>query len=232
MDASRGRRSTLSTTSKTDGQLVFSDAEAGQQALKKAAVRNARVDVARRESAAAHDLDRDGEQLGVGGDVGLADDVDVELEVLAQASALLALVAKELRHREPPHRLAQRVRLGGGHARERRRHFRPQRDLSAALVGEVVELPDDLVAALLRVELERLERGSVVLDEREPARHFTPHTHQVRAFGELFGIEIAKAGEGALGHPLKLSGHWRYVQQRECISHRVKRAGDDHRSRS
>ena len=87
---------------------------------------------------------------------------------------LLALVAEQLRHREPAHRLAQRVRLRGDHARERRRHLRAQRHLAAALVGEVVELADDLVAALPRVQLERLERRPVVLDERIAPRDVAP----------------------------------------------------------
>ena len=187
-------------------RLLVVDAERGEDRAQQTAVGDARAHVVRRQPAAAHDLDRDREQLGVGGDVGFADDVDVELKVLAQTAALLPLVAKELRHREPADRLAQRVRLRGRHARERRRHLRAQRDLAAALVGEVVELADDLVAALLRVELERLERRPVVFDEREPARNVAPHAHDVGAFGELFGIEIAKTGEGALGHPAKLPG--------------------------
>jgi hypothetical protein len=47
--------------------------------------------------------------------------------------------------------------------------------VAAALVREVVELPDDLVAALLRVQLEGLERRAVVLDEAVAPRHLAPH---------------------------------------------------------
>ncbi len=130
--------------------------------------------IARRQPELLHDLDRDREQLGVGGHVRLADDVHVQLEVLAQTAALLPLVAEQLRDREPAHRLPQRVRPLGDHARERRRHLGPQRDLAVALVREVVQLPRDLVAALLRVEIERLQRRPVVLHEREPPRDLTP----------------------------------------------------------
>ena len=62
---------------------------------------------------------------------GLADEVAVELEVLAQPPPLLPLVAKELRDGEPADRLPEPVRARRHHARERRRHLRPQRDLAA-----------------------------------------------------------------------------------------------------
>ena len=168
-------RSSLSIAANAAGSCVVAHAERARGA--RAAAGGRRRARARRPTSSpqrAHDLDRHREQLGVGGDVRLADDVDVELEVLAQPPLLLPLVAEELRHREPAHRLAQRVRARRHHARERRRHLRAQRDLAAALVREVVELADDLVAALLRVELERLERRPVVLDEREPARNVAP----------------------------------------------------------
>ena len=200
-ETSCGWRSNLSITPNTAGRLLIADAERGENRAEQAPIGHARANVVRREPARAHDLDRDREQLRVRRDVRLADDVDVQLKVFAQPPALLPLVAKQLRHREPANRLAQRVRLRRGHARQRRRHLRAQRDLAAALVGEVVELADDLVAALLGVQLERLERRSVVLDEREPTRSLAPRGHDVGAFSELFRIEISETGEGALGHP-------------------------------
>jgi hypothetical protein len=80
------------------------------------------------------------------------------------------------------------------HAGDGGRHLGSQRDLSPALVLEVVELADNLVAALLRVELEGLEGRPVVLRKREPARDTTPRAENVRSFGELGGIEVAKSG--------------------------------------
>jgi hypothetical protein len=91
------------------------------------------------------------------------------------------LVAEELRHREPAHRLAQRVgaratiRANVGVISGRSATSRPP------LSVEVVELADDLVAALPRVQLERLQRRAVVLDERVPARYGPPGTEDVRA---------------------------------------------------
>jgi hypothetical protein len=81
----------------------------------------------------------------------LADQVAVELEVFAQPSALLPLVAKELRNRKPADRLAQAVGPGGHHPGQGRGHLRAQRNRPVPLVHEVVELPDDLIPALLAV---------------------------------------------------------------------------------
>ena len=160
-------------------------------------------------------------QLRVGRNVRLAENVHVELEVLAQPALLLSLVAKELGHREPPDGLPQRVRARGDHASHRWRHLRPQRDLAIALVLKVVELSDDLVAALLRVQVERLERRPVVFREREPARHIPPRSEDVRSLGELGGVEIAKPWQRSCGHPWNLPVHGIDVQARHGIPHSV-----------
>jgi hypothetical protein len=115
--------------------------------------------------------------------------------VLAQPAALLPLVAEELRHREPLDRLAHPARPRAHHARERRRHLRPQRDLAAALVGEVVELLDDLGARLLDVQLGRLERRAVVLLEAVAVRDLPPDPHDVGADGEVLRVEIPEPGQ-------------------------------------
>src|SRR5690606_27488754 len=74
-----------------------------------------------------------------------------------------------------------------------RRHLRPERDRAPALVLEVVELANDLLAALLDVELERLERRSVILLKTVATCRFPPRAHDVRANREILGIEIPKA---------------------------------------
>jgi hypothetical protein len=166
----------------------------GQNRREQPAVRYSGAYISGRQAHGAHHVDRHREQLGVGGNGCFTDDVDVELEMLTQAAALLPLVAEQLRHREPADRLPERARSGRDHPRKSRRHFRPQRDLAAALVGESVELTDDLLAALFCVELERLQRRSIVLDESIPARHIPPDFCQVIAGRELLGIEITESG--------------------------------------
>ena len=97
-----------------------------------------------------------------------------------------------------------------------------KRDVAPSLVHEVVELPHDLVTALLRVQLERLERRSVVLHEGVAARHVAPRIHDERALRQFLGIEIAKSGEGAFEHPMKLAGERRHLQPRHGVAHSVK----------
>src|SRR5690606_4320733 len=116
----------------------------------------------------------------------------VPLVMLAQAPSLRALVAEQLGCGEPPDRLAQRPGLRADHAREGRCHLGTQRHRPAALVLEVVELPDDLLAALLDIEFELLERRTVVLLVTVAARHFAPGTHDVRANSQIGRIEVAE----------------------------------------
>ncbi len=94
--------------------------------------------------------------------------------MLPQPPPLLPLVAKELGDGEPPDRLLEPVRPRRDHPRQRRCHLGPQRHLALALVHEVVELPDDLLAALRGVQLERLERWAVVLLEPVARRDAPP----------------------------------------------------------
>ena len=118
--------------------------------------------------------------------------------MLAQPAALLPLVAEQLRDREPADRLPEPVGARRDHARQCRRHLRPQRDLPPALVLEAVELPDDLVAALGRVQLQRLEWWPVVLLEAVPGCHRPPGREDVRPDG-MFGRERNRESPAGLG---------------------------------
>jgi hypothetical protein len=137
---------------KDGGRLLVADAERGENGAEQTSIGHAGADVARRQPTTSHRFDRQCQELRIGGDVGFTDDVDVQLKMLAQTSALLSLVAEQLRNRKPADGFAQRVGLRGRHSRERRRHLRPERDVAAAFIGEVVQLSNDLVAALLSVQ--------------------------------------------------------------------------------
>ena len=127
--------------------------------------------------------------------------------MLPEPAALLALVAEELREGEPPDRLLEPIGPRRHHPRKRRRHLRPQGDRAISLVHEIVELPDDLVAGLRGVQLERLEGGTVVFLETVPRGHASPSLEDVRPKGEILGIEVTKAREGALLHGRKCNRH-------------------------
>ena len=157
-------------------------------------VRHSGANIARGEADRAHHVDRDREELRVRGNRRFANDVDVELKVLAQSSLLLPLVAEQLGNGEPPNRLPHGVRFRGDHARQGRRHLGAKRDFAAALVGEGVELADDLITTLLGVQLERLQGRTIVFDEPVSPRDVAPDRHEIVAGGELLGIKVSKSG--------------------------------------
>jgi len=158
-------------------------------------VRDPGLHVAGPEPEGPQDVDRRRDQLRVGEDLVLPDDVHVELEVLPQAALLRTLVSEELGDRVPAHRLRESGRPRRHHPGEGRGHLRPQGHLPPALVLEGVELLDDLLAGLLRVQLEGLQRRPVVLDEAVPLRHLAPRLEDVSSERQLLGEELPEAGE-------------------------------------
>ena len=86
---------------------------------------------------------------------------------------------------------------GGDHARQRRRHLRPQRDRAAAFIREVVELLRDLFAGLLLEELEVLEQRPVVFDKAIATRDFAPLREDVIPNRAVVREEIAEARKAA-----------------------------------
>ena len=101
-----------------------------------------------RQSKGAERVDQKRNQLGVGSGLALADNVGIELKVLAQTPFLLALVTEKLRQGEPFEWLLVAPLVGGNHSRQGGRHLRAQGHFAPAFVREVVELPDDFLAAL------------------------------------------------------------------------------------
>ena len=64
--------------------------------------------------------------------------------------------------------------------RERGRHLGPQRHRALALVHKVVELADDLFAALEGEKLERFQRRTIVFAEAVAPRHLAPVSEEPR----------------------------------------------------
>ena len=112
---------------------------------------------------------------------------------LPEPPPLLALVPEQLGDGEPPDRLFQGLCPRPNHSRERGRHFRSQGDAPVTLVREFVELADDFLSALRRVQLQRLERRSIVLLEAIATRDLAPGREDVVAEGEFFGVKVAKS---------------------------------------
>jgi len=70
----------------------------------------------------------------------------------------------------------------------------------------VVELVDDLVAALRGIQIEGLQRGTVELLEPVPPCHPAPGIQDVRPQGELSGIKVPKSRQGLGLHGRKVGG--------------------------
>jgi hypothetical protein len=126
--------------------------------------------------------------------------------VLSEASPLLPLIAEELGQREPPDWLPQLAGLRRNHASESRRHFRSQSNVAVALVPEIVELAYDLFTTLRRVEIEWLERWTVVLLETIAAGNCTPGLEDVGTEREISGVKITEARQGPGFHGGSISG--------------------------
>src|SRR5262249_2076079 len=113
------------------------------------------------------------------------------------------LVAKQLGQGEPLDRLAITPLVGRNHPRQARSHLRPQGDLPATFIGEIVELADYLGAAFEGEEFQGLQRGTVVFAKTVTPRRAPPMVKNVLArvsapkvvVRERLGIKIAKTGQ-------------------------------------
>ena len=113
--------------------------------------------------------------------------------MLAPAPTLGPLVAPTLWNRIPLDWKRQSAGSGHHHASQRRRHLRSQSDGPPAFVLEVVELADDLLALLARVQLLTLEHRRVVLLEAVRTRSSMEVAEQPVAHAHLIRIEVARA---------------------------------------
>ena len=169
----------------------------GEKVHPRAAVADPDNDVTGAETEGAQGFDEEGEQFGVGGGRVVTDEVAVELEEFAEASALLFFVAEERGDAEPFDRLAVFARFGDEHAGYGRGHFRSQGDFALAFVGEGKKLPEDFTPAVLfAVEVEGFEGGPVVFAEAEGAGHAAPDAGEVVTAGAFGREEVAEAGQG------------------------------------
>src|SRR5262249_17494258 len=55
--------------------------------------------------------------------------------------------------------------MSGDHPRQRRRHLRAQGNVSLSLILEIIELSDDLLAALGGEQFQRFKRWTIILPE-------------------------------------------------------------------
>ncbi len=142
----------------------------------------------------AESVDGHGQHLGIGSDSRLPDDVDVPLEVLPEAAPLLALVSEELGKGEPANGLGKGPAPVAENASQGRCHLRPERHLSPTLVLEVIQLPDDLLAALLGVELQRFQGRAIVLLKAVAPGDPAPAFEHMGSDRQILGREVPEPG--------------------------------------
>jgi len=132
-----------------------------------------------------HHVVHHAEDLDVGVRAVRAEDVHVDLPVLADPPALRPFVPVAVGVAVPANRELQGARVPGDHAGHRGRHLRPQRQAAPPAVGERVQLQlGDFLSGLGLVDLRGLQDGAVVAevpvafrDVVEPMEHLLPHRH-------------------------------------------------------
>src|SRR5215813_13433767 len=112
--------------------------------------------------------------------------------MFAQTTALLFLVAKTLRYREPLQGFAKFPFVGGNNAGQTRSQLGSHRDFAFAFVGEIEELCDNFGTAFLPVEIGRLENGTVPFGEAVAAADFTPASEDGVSKGAILGKKVSE----------------------------------------
>src|SRR6478736_6950599 len=126
------------------------------------------------ESECTQEIDAKRDQLDVGGQILLANDVAIELKMFAQPAALLLLVSEKLSDREPFEWFLEFAFVRRNHASKCGREFGTQRDFAVAFVCEIEKLLDNFRAAFLLVEVGRLERRAFPFNEAVALGNITP----------------------------------------------------------
>ena len=126
------------------------------------------------KSEASQEIDRQRDELNISRKRTFTNDVRIELVKLAQASALLLFVTKELRAAKPFERLLEILLACCHHSCERRGHLRPHGNMPAAFVWEIEKLFDQFAAAFLLVKLDGLQNRPVILGKTVTAGYFAP----------------------------------------------------------
>src|SRR5207244_5347211 len=171
------------------------------------AITNADNEIFFSQSECAQGVDTKSDQLNVGSEIALADDVAVELIMFAQATALLFFVTKELADGKPLERFLERAFVGRDHARQCRRQLRPHRDFAIAFVSEIEKLIDNFGAAFFAIEIGRLEDGAVPFDKTVAARNFAPTGEDVVPRRAVVRRKISESWE-RLHHFKNRRGSW------------------------
>ena len=156
-------------------------------------VRHAHHEITRDKAERQHRFDRKGDQLGIGGRPGLAEDIDVELMELAAPALLRLFVAETLADLEPLERLRVIPLMLRHDPRQRGGHLRPQRHVAAALVLEAEQLRGKLATGFFQIEPGVLQDRGFVFHVAAATGDAAPGFEQVITDRALSRSEVAES---------------------------------------
>ena len=203
--------------------------EAFQHALERLAIGDPDADPLRREPDAGQQGCYRGEELRLCCRFGHPEDIHIPLVVFPSPSSRDALVAPALRKAEPAKRHGQCAAAGQNHPCHRGGHLGAQRDRSAPFVLEVVELFDDLLTGLARVERGVLDDRSIDLLEAESVRDLPEVPEEPVPLAHRQRVEVAGASRRGQIHRVR-----RIWDRRDAIipawaGHRIVHPGSNRR---
>src|SRR6516225_2985274 len=94
--------------------------------------------------------------------------------MLAKPAFLLSLIAEQLRESKPLDRFLVVALVRRNHARQRGRHFRPERNFAVPFVDKIVKLSDDFLAAFCGIKFKSFQRRAIIFTESVTTRHIAP----------------------------------------------------------
>ena len=192
--------------------FFFGESELCEEGIEEGSATHANFEILFRGAEFAHEPPRHGEYLNLGCRAVRTEEVDIQLPVFAQASALGTFVAEDVRDGIPTQREAKLAALCRDHPRHGRGHFRAKRYLALPAVGESVGLFVDyllILRVLAAVELCRLEYRGIVLSIAALLRHLAHCAENIVLDLLVFRIEIADALVG-------LGGEFRILFSATC----------------
>ncbi len=126
-----------------------------------------------------------------------AEDVDIQLPVLAQPPALRALVAPQVGNTVPAQRVGQFLALGCYHPADSRGHLRTNNNFAATAVSKAIGLfVDNFFTSFGQIQLQRLQNRRIVFFVTEFLHRAADSIKHEFLFALVLWIEVASAFVG------------------------------------
>ena len=142
----------------------------------------------------SHEFNRESEQFSFGQKRVTAQDVHIELPVLAQTPLLRPLITPEIRNAKKPDGPRKLMNPRRHQTRHCGRHFGTNSNLAISPIDKMIELlVDEFFARLCGIEVKTLNHGTAVLKIAKRARHLGELSEHPVSELHVFGVKIACA---------------------------------------